>query len=86
MLRPGGNEVPKGLRIMLKHIREGAAESLEIFITCFGKIIISRGCSQVTWPFEICSAIPVLTCGQAQSVEPELDTIPVLVGVAAFAG
>ena len=42
--------MPEGPRIMLKHVWEGAVESLASFIACFGECTVGRGCKWVAWP------------------------------------
>ena len=71
---------------MLKHVWEGAVESLASFIACFGEFMLGRGCKWVAWPLGVCCALPVLMCSKALGVKPGLDTLSVLVGVAGCAG
>ena len=71
---------------MLKHVWEGVVESLASIIASFGECTVSRGCKWVAWPLRICHALPVLTYSEALGVEPGLDTLLVLVGVAGCTG
>ena len=86
MFGPGCDEAPKVPRIMLVHVWEGAVESLASIIASFGKCTVSKRCKWVAWTLGLCCALLVLMCSEALGVEPGLDTLLVLVGVAGCTG
>ena len=60
--------------------------SLVSFIVCFGECTVGRGCKWVVWPLRLYCVLPVLMYCEALDVEPGLDTLLMLVGVAGYVG
>ena len=71
---------------MLKHVQEGAMESLASFTTDYSEFTMSRGCKWVVWTLEIDNPLPRLVCSEALGVKLRFDTLYVLFGVAVCTG
>ena len=46
--RPGGDDMPKGLGVMLVYIRKGIMKCLVGFVACFSEAAVGGGCKWVS--------------------------------------